>query len=148
MPLAVRRVKVTDLPVLESLELETTKRFPSRTRWMETYRALLERALSEEPEGLLVADYDGRAVGAVIARVRGTHPLTGASMGVIEALTVAPAWRTQGVSDRLLAEAQAYLKSRGCQIMAATLEVDAGADAQPFQTGGFRVAGWTLEKAL
>ena len=42
MPLVVRRVKVSDLPVLETLELETAKRFPARTRWIETFRMMLE----------------------------------------------------------------------------------------------------------
>ena len=45
MPLVVRRVKVQDLSVLESLEGETVRSFPARLRWMETYRGLLERAL-------------------------------------------------------------------------------------------------------
>lgn len=148
MPLVVRRVKVMDIPVLESLELETVKRFPARTRWMETYRQLLEKALSEEPEGLLVADYEGRAVGGAIARVRGAHRLTGATQGRLEALTVAPAWRTQGVAERLLKEAEAYFKSRGCKVMALTLPSDAGADGDLFKASGFRVAAWELERPL
>jgi len=148
MPLVVRRVKVMDLPVLESLELETVKRFPSRTRWMETYRQLMEKALAEEPEGLLVADYEGRAVGGAIARVRGLHPFTGAPQGRLEALTVAPAWRTQGVAERLLKEAEAYFKSRGCRVMTTSLPADAGAEGELFKGSGFKVAGWELERPL
>jgi ribosomal protein S18 acetylase RimI-like enzyme len=146
MPLAVRRVKVTDLPVLETLELETTKRFPARTRWVETFRALIETTLSEEPEGLLVADYDGRAIGVAVARVVGPHPLTGQSLGRILVLSVAPGWRTQGIAERLLKEAEASLKSRGCQVIAFSLPSDAGADAELFKQAGFKVASWDLEK--
>lgn len=148
MPLVVRRVKVMDIPVLESLELETVKRFPARTRWIETYRQLIEKALSEEPEGLLIADYEGRAVGAAIARVRGAHPLTGAAQGRLEALTVAPAWRAQGVAERLLKEAEAYFKSRGCKVMSLSLPADAGADGELFKASGFKVSAWELERAL
>lgn len=148
MPLVVRRVKVMDLPVLESLELETVKRFPSRTRWMETYRALVEKALSEEPEGLLIADYDGRAIGGAIARVRGPHPLTGVVHGRLEALTVAPGWKQQGIGERLLKEAEAYLKSRGCKAMVVSLPADAGGDGDLFKGAGFKVASWELERGL
>lgn len=148
MPLVVRRVKVMDIPVLESLEQETVKRFPARTRWMETYRQQIEKALSEEPEGLLVADYEGRAVGGAIARVRGPHPLTGGLQGRVEALTVAPGWRTQGVAERLLKEAEAYFKSRGCKVITVSLPADAGADGDLYKASGFKVAAWELERKL
>jgi ribosomal protein S18 acetylase RimI-like enzyme len=148
MPLVVRRVKVTDIPVLETLELETLKRFPSRLRWLETYRSMLEQSLSDEPEGVLVADYDGRAVGAAIARVRGVHPFTGQPHGRLEALTVAPAWRSQGVAERLIKEAEAYLKSRDCKVMSTRLPADAGADADLYKGAGFSVAAWELERTF
>lgn len=148
MPLVVRRVKVADLPVLETLELETVRKFPSRTKWMESFRAIIESALSEEPEGILVADYDGRAIGAAIARVRGHHPHHGARIGRLEALTVAPGWRSQGISERLIKEAEAYLKSRECEVMCVALPSDAGADGEVFKTTGFKVASWELERSL
>lgn len=147
MPLAVRRVKVSDLPVLETLELETTKRFPTRTRWLETFRTMIESALSEEPEGLLVADYDGRAIGVAVARVSGAHPFTGQALGRILALSVAPGWKAQGIGERLLREAEAYLKSRGCQVITLSLPSDAGADGDLFKQAGFRVSAWELEKS-
>lgn len=147
MPLAVRRVKVTDLPVLELLELETAKRFPSRKRWIETFRSMLETSLSEEPEGLLVADYDGRAIGVAVARQSGVHPLTGQSLGRILALSVAPGWKSQGIAERLLRESEAYLKSRGCQVIAFSLPSDAGADGDVFKNAGFKVSAWELEKS-
>ena len=70
---------------------------------------MLETALTAEPEGLLVADYDGRAIGCAIARVGQPHPLTGLLQGRLEALTVAPGWRSQGIAERLIKEAEAYL---------------------------------------
>lgn len=146
MPLVVRRVKVTDLPVLELLELETTKRFPTRKRWIETFRSLIETSLSEEPEGLLVADYDGRAIGLAVARVSGQHPLTGQQLGRILALSVAPGWKTQGIGERLVRESEAYLKSRGCEVITFLLPSDAGADGDVFKQAGFKVSAWELEK--
>jgi ribosomal protein S18 acetylase RimI-like enzyme len=147
MPLVVRRVKVTDLSVLEAFEIETTKRFPARKRWVETFRALLETTLSHEPEGLLVADYDGRAIGVAVARVEGPHPLTGLPLGRILALSVAPGWRTQGVEERLLKEAEASLKSRGCQVIAFSLQSDSVIEAEIFKQAGFKVSAWELEKS-
>lgn len=146
MPLVVRRVKVTDLPVLETLERETVKRFPARTRWIETFRTMLETALSEEPEGLLVADYDGRAIGVAVARLAGDHPLTGQKLGRVLMLSVAPGWRTQGIGERLLKEAEAYLRSRGCRVVAFTLPSDEGAEGELFKQAGFKVSAWELEK--
>ena len=147
MPLVVRRVKVSDLPVLETLELETAKRFPARTRWIETFRTMLETSLSEEPEGLLVADYDGRAIGVAVARVMGPHPLTGQTLGRVLTLSVAPGWKAQGIGERLLKEAEAYLKSRGCQVIAMSLPSDAGAEGELFKQAGFKVSAWELEKS-
>ncbi|MFT3709748.1 MAG: GNAT family N-acetyltransferase [Archangium sp.] len=148
MPLVVRRVKVQDLSLVEALEQDSVRSFPARKRWMETFRSLLERSLTEEPEGLLIADYDGRAVGAAIARVRGAHPMTGEEHGRLEAITVAPAWRAHGVKERLIKEAEAYLKSRGCRLMVTTLPSDAGAEGELFRANGFTVASWELQRSL
>jgi ribosomal protein S18 acetylase RimI-like enzyme len=146
MPLVVRRVRITDLPVLESLEREAAKRFPARTRWIDTFRGMLETSLSQEPEGLLVADYDGRPVGAALTHLAGPHPYTGQLCGRIRAIAIAPGWRDQGIAERLLKEAEAYLRSRGCVVVAITLPSDAASDANLFKQAGFRVAGWELEK--
>jgi ribosomal protein S18 acetylase RimI-like enzyme len=148
MPLVVRRVRVQDLPVLDSLESETAKRFPTRGHWMEAYRALLDKALEEEPEGLLVADYDGRPIGAVVTRQRGVHPFSGKKLGRVEALTVAPGWKGQGIAERLLKESEAYLKAQGCAVMSVSLPSDAGVDGDIYKQAGFKVAAWELERGL
>ncbi|MCA2978590.1 MAG: GNAT family N-acetyltransferase [Myxococcaceae bacterium] len=148
MPLVVRRGRETDRPALESLELETVKRFPTRVRWLETFRELVSTSLEAEPEGFLVADYDGRAIGMAVARVGASHPLTGQRVGRLELLSVAPTWRAQGVGDRLLREAEAYLKAQGCQVVTFSLPADAGADGEALKAAGFRVAGWELEKSV
>lgn len=148
MPLLVRRVKVTDLPALEQLEQAAARRHPGRTRWMETYRRNIEKCLSDEPEGILVAEYDGHVVGGAIVQQKGAHPVTGASHGVLLGLTVAANWRDQGVGLRLLREAEAYLKARGCASLMVRLPADAGEDAEVFRQAGFQVVAWELERPL
>lgn len=148
MPLLVRHVRVQDLPALERLEAETVKRFPARQGWLETYGKLMQRALEEEPEGLLVAEVDGHVVGGAIVRQRGSHPVNGHTHGMLYALTVAPIWRSQGVAQRLLKEAEAYLKSRNCTSLHVNLPMDAGDDAELFKAAGYSVGGWELLRPL
>jgi GNAT superfamily N-acetyltransferase len=148
MPLVVRRVKVQDLPILEALEREAVRSLPLRPGWLKHFTLMLDRAITEEPEGMLVADADGKAVGMALVRVLGAHPLTGDEHGRLEVLTIAPGWRAHGVAERLLKEAQAYLKSRNCRLMVTLLRSDLGTDAALFKTEGFAVSGWELERAL
>ena len=148
MPLIVRRVKVQDISTLEQFEADTVKRFPARAGWMEAYRRVVEKSLSEEPEGILVAEYEGRPIGAAVVRAREHHPVTGLKYGQLMTLTVANGWRGQGIDTRLLREAEAYLRSRGCESIALHLPADAGEDADLFKSAGYRVLGWELERAL
>jgi ribosomal protein S18 acetylase RimI-like enzyme len=148
MALLVRRVKVTDIPQLEAIEKESLKRFPGRKGWMETYRKGIERALNDEPEGILVAENDGVVVGGVIVQQRGKHSVTHVKYGALLGLTLAEKVRGSGVGARLLKEAEAYLKSRGVQSLALRLPADAGTDADLFRNSGFEVVAWELEKAL
>jgi ribosomal protein S18 acetylase RimI-like enzyme len=148
MPLIVRRVKVQDISTLEQFEADVVKRFPSRTGWLEAYRRVIENSLSEEPEGILVAEYEGRPIGAAVVRAREHHPVTGVKYGQLLTLTVAQGWRGQGIDTRLLREAEAYLRSRGCESIALTLPADAGDDADLYKGAGYRVLGWELERTL
>jgi ribosomal protein S18 acetylase RimI-like enzyme len=148
MPLIVRRVKIADIPTLEQFESDNMKRFPARAGWMEAYRRVVEKSLSEEPEGILVAEYEGRAIGCAVVRAREHHPVTGLKYGQLMTLTIAQGWRGQGIDTRLLREAEAYLRSRGCESISLTLPADAGEDADLFKTSGYRVLGWELERTL
>jgi ribosomal protein S18 acetylase RimI-like enzyme len=148
MALLVRRVKLTDIPVLESIEKDSLKRFPGRVGWMESYRKSIEKALTDEPEGILVAELDGAVVGGIVVQQRGTHPVTQVKFGALVSLTVGEQWRGAGIGKRLIKEAEAYLKSRACKSLAMRLPADAGKDAELFQHHGFQVVSWELEKAL
>jgi len=148
MPLLVRRVKIQDIPTLEQFETDNLRRFALRAGWMEAYRRVVESSLSEEPEGILVAEYDGRPIGCAIVRARQHHPITGLKYGQLLTLTVAQGWKGQGIETRLLRESEAYLRSRGCESIALHLPADAGDDADLFKGAGYRVLGWELERTL
>jgi ribosomal protein S18 acetylase RimI-like enzyme len=147
--LIVRRLKVLDIPALETLEKETVERHPGRVGWLDTYRRFVERSLAEEPEGFLVAELNDKVVGGAIARQRGPHPKTGLKHGQLLSLTASPAYSRYSVGQRLLAEANAYLKSRGCKTVTIWMPVDSeGPEIDLFKNSGFNVVSWELERAL
>src|SRR5262249_37811889 len=131
------------------LEKETVERHPSRVGWLDTYRRFVERSLAEEPEGFLVAELNDTVVGGAIARQRGPHPLTGLKHGQLLALTASPAYARYNVGQRLLIEAQAYLKSRGCRSVTLSMPADSeGPEIDLFKNSGFNVVSWELERTL
>ncbi len=144
----VRRLKVLDLPVLEQIEAKYVKRFPWRVGWVANFGTLMERSVSEEPEGVMIAELDGEVVGSAIVRQRGVHPISGLTYGHILHLSVTPERLGQGIRDRLLRECEAYLRSRSCQSVQLSLPSDDSEDAQLFKQSGYRIAGWELERLL
>jgi ribosomal protein S18 acetylase RimI-like enzyme len=148
MPLLVRRIKVSDLTLLDAMESENTQGQPALEGWLHTFRNLLDAAIAEEPQGVLVAEFDGHPVGATVARVHEAHRTSGKKHGVIEAMTVAAAWKKQGIAERLLKEAEAYLKSRGCVAVTVRVPESIGDEAAIYRAGNYRVIGWELEKVL
>ncbi|MFZ5469673.1 MAG: GNAT family N-acetyltransferase [Myxococcota bacterium] len=148
MSLLVRRPKVLDLPAIEQLEAANLKRYPSRAGWLDSVRALVERTLAEEPEGMMIADLDGKVAGLAIARMRGQHPLSGRSYGQVVHLSVHPQHRSAGVGERLLRECEAYLRSRGCEDVLLRLPVDQTEDAELFKKTGYQVAAWELQRTF
>lgn len=146
--LIVRRPKVSDLPALEQIEAQHLKRFPARGGWLAGFAKLVERTLSEEPEGLMVADLDGQVAGCAIARQRGVHPVSGLTYGHIFHVSVAPALQKRGIGLRLLREAEAYLRSRGCEVIHLTVPADNPDAAELFQRSGYRVAAFELERSF
>ena len=149
MSLLVRRLRVMDIPVLENLERESVERHPGRTGWLDTYRRHIERSLTEEPEGFLVAELNNAVVGGAICRQRGPHALTGHKHGQLLALTASPAYARYNVASRLLLESSVYLKSRGCKSMTVSCPVDTDPkELDVFKGAGFAVVSWELERPL
>lgn len=149
MSLLVRRLRVMDIPALETLERESVERHPGRAGWLDTYRRHIERSLAEEPEGFLVAELNNAVVGGAICRQRGPHPLTGHKHGQLLALTAAQAYARYNVAQRLLLEGSVYLKSRGCKSMTVWCPIDLDPkEIDVFKNAGFSVVSWELEKQL
>ncbi|MBL8954415.1 MAG: GNAT family N-acetyltransferase [Myxococcaceae bacterium] len=149
MSLLVRRLKVMDIPALETLERESVARHPGRAGWLDTYRRHIERSLTEEPEGFLVAELNATVVGGAICRQRGPHALTGQKHGQLLALTAAQAYARYNVAQRLLLESSVYLKSRGCRSMTVSCPIDLDPqEIEVFKTAGFSVVAWELERQL
>ena len=146
MGLTVRRLQISDLPALERTESERSKRLPGRAGALAGFRKLIEQTLSREPEGLMIADLDGKVVGVAVARQRGTHGTSGKKHGRVEHVAVAPGFESHGVTGRLLRESEAYLRSRGCESIHLLLPADDAGDAEMLKTAGYRVVAWELEK--
>ena len=147
MALLVRRLKVTDLPTLDGIETAQAALI-SNPAWLLGSRKLMERTLSEEPEGLLIADQDGEVVGWAAARQRGTHPISGLRYGHIFNISVHPKHAKKGIGSRLLRECEAYLRSRGCESIKVSMPADENAAAQMFKRGGYKLLAWELERTF
>jgi ribosomal protein S18 acetylase RimI-like enzyme len=146
MAVFVRRLKVQDLPRLEQIETELVRDYPSRPEWLKSYRRLIEQTLSEEPEGLLIADADNVVAGWAAVRQRDKHPISGLKHGHIFHLSVAREFRRQGIGERLLREAEAYLRSRGCDSVHLSMPVDDDAMAELFKRSGYQLFAWELQR--
>ena len=148
MALTVRRLQILDLPALERTEAEHAKRFPGRAGALAGFHKQVEQALSREPEGLMIADRDGQIVGLAIARQRGAHPVSGQKHGRVEHLSVAQGPEAPAVTSRLLKEAEAYLRSRGCAAIYFSLLVDDADGAQRLKDAGYQVVAWDFAKTF
>ena len=97
---------------------------------------MIDGALAVHPGALLVAVLDGVVVGAVIAGFDGVR-------GWIYHLAVAPAHRRRGIATRLLRDAEAALRARGCSKV--NLQVRATNDSV---VAFYRALGYELEERL
>jgi len=90
----------------------------------------LRRLVAHDSEALIVAEWEDRIVGSVIAGWDGWR-------GSIYRLAVAPAHRGAGLGRRLLADAEERLARVGARrLQAVVVATDAGA------TGFWRATGW------
>lgn len=146
MPLFVRRLRVSDLPRLEEIEAQHEKRDPSHKGWLERVRNLIDLALSDEPEGLLIADLDGKVVGWAAARQRPLHPLASEGFGYVLHISVAQDARRQGLGARLLRECEAYLRARGCSGIRITVPISDVASQQLMKKLGYAATSAEMER--
>ena len=94
--------------------------------------AEIRKKLTRDPELFLVAEVEGRIVGAVMGGYDGRR-------GLIYHLAVAPEVRRQGIGQALMAEVEERLKGIGC-LKSYLLVTKDNADAFGF----YRELGWEL----
>lgn len=146
MPLFVRRLRILDLPRLEEIESQHEKQNPARKGWVERVRKLIDLALSDEPEGLLIADLDGRVVGWAAARRQQLHPLASEGFGYVLHISVAADVRRQGLGARLLRECEAYLRARGCHGIRISVGIEDVASQQLMKKLGYGATTAEMER--
>jgi ribosomal protein S18 acetylase RimI-like enzyme len=67
----------------------------------------IEKKISRDPDLFLVAEFDGRIIGAVIGGFDGRR-------GLIYHLAVASAFRGRGIGSKLMQEVESRLRAKGC----------------------------------
>jgi ribosomal protein S18 acetylase RimI-like enzyme len=77
----------------------------------------VERLLGHSPDGLLVAEIDGRVVGALVAAWDGWR-------GNMYRLAVLPSYRRRGIARRLVEEGHARLLAKGARRVTALVGSD------------------------
>jgi len=111
-----RPARFDDAPAV--LELWRVATVPSSTDDEHAVRALI----SHDPDGLLVAEADGRLVGTLVAAFDGWR-------GQMYRLAVHPDVRRAGVARALVGAAERSLRSRGARRISALVLADDGARA-------------------
>jgi len=94
----------------------------------------IARKLRVNPEWFLVAEVDGKVVGAVMAGYEGHR-------GWINYLAVAPAERKKGVGRALMVEAERVLRAAGCPKINLQVRPDNPAVIAFYERIGFSVEG-------
>ncbi|MFL5318054.1 MAG: GNAT family N-acetyltransferase [Myxococcaceae bacterium] len=146
MALFVRRLRISDFPRLEEIESAHERAHSARGGWLERVRKLLTLALSDEPEGLLIADLDGKVVGWAAVRQRQLHPLAGDGLGHILHVSVAAEHRKQGIGQRLLRECEAYLRTHGCSGVRISVGVADSSAEKLMKKAGYSPTAWEMER--
>ena len=140
----IRRFRLEDLTDV----IEFSKRahgYEEDRKHLDDLRSLTEccaRGYAEEPEGMFVAEVDGKVVGTMFAFAGLGEP----DEGSLHWVGVDPAIQGKGIGKKLLARAEAYLRSKGAK------KITLGTDrpkAMPFYVKqGYGVRGCRMMKRL
>jgi ribosomal protein S18 acetylase RimI-like enzyme len=131
-PVSIRSFRETDRRPLVQLWTEVFPDDPPRN----APERMIDGKLASHPELLLVAEAEGRVVGAVIAGFDGVR-------GWIYHLAVAPARRRRGIATRLMHAAAEGLRRAGCAKI--NLQVRAANDAA---VAFYRALGYDVEDRI
>jgi ribosomal protein S18 acetylase RimI-like enzyme len=87
-------------------------------------------ACSETPDLLLVAEAEGRLVGAVV----GSHD---GRKGWVNRVAVSPAWRRRGIASRLVRHVESALARRGIHVIGILIEEENAGSRALFRALGY-----------
>lgn len=123
-PIVLREVRIEDAPVLAELWLDEVR--PPGGASEEQLRSdvtlMIERALANPEDRLVVAEYDGEPAGAVYLRIEPLSPLSFEPVLKVFSPTVFPRFRRLGVGRRLMESAAQHAEENGIgQVAAASL---------------------------
>ncbi len=122
---------------LASRELGRKVRYPVRpTRVIEAY-------LWKEPRGCLVAEHQGKIIGASYSHVWG-------KVGWLGPFEVLPEMQNKGVGTALLEESEKFREASGCRVQGLETMANNPKNIHFYMKGGYRVLGSSLimEKSL
>lgn len=91
----------------------------------------IAKKLQRDPDLFLVAEQDGRIVGAVLGGFDGRR-------GLVYHLAVDPTCREQGIGSRLMDEVEARLRAKGCIRCYLLVTVDNQAAMQFYERRGWK----------
>ncbi len=153
----MRARRADDLEALVELDLSSARHHASidpehyLVPDRDDVRAFLERRLADPDRAVLVAEVDGRVVGAVDITMVGprdpgsiVRPIPTADLGI----SVAEDWRDRGIGHTLMVAAEANARGRGAERMILDMST-ANEGALRFYHGlGFREYGHLLLRSL
>ena len=122
---------------IASRELGRKVRYPMRPR------RIIEAYLWKEPEGCLVAEDEGRIVGAAYSHAWG-------DVGWFGPFEVLPEMQDKGVGRTLLSGCESFLERKGCRVFGLETMSNSTKNLHFYMRGGYNVIGSSLimEKCL
>jgi len=128
--ITIRRLTINDYDRI--IELWKRASLPFKPKGRDSFEAV-KKQMEAEPELFLGAFHGERLVGTVI----GSYDFR--MKGWINRLAVDPAYRRKGVAQKLIAEMEKILKSKGAAIIAALIELPNPASINLFKKLGYTV---------
>ncbi|MBN1813240.1 MAG: GNAT family N-acetyltransferase [Anaerolineae bacterium] len=145
----VRQITAADSPAIAELEVEIARiSFPENPiDDPAAHRKKLRKAMEKEPDGMFVAEVEGRIIGWLWITTN-TSFATGERYATLRSLAVSPEWRGKGIGRSLAAFAIDHCRQRGARWISGKVHVDNAPMRALFHSAGFRAKHLTMEYRL